>query len=178
MNNLVDLNSLHEFKQLLIQQLVDFVPKICISSIIFLFFYISSRILEKAAFTLLKKNSKEEAICQFLAKLLKLSIILFGLISSLGTLGVDVSALIAGLGLTGFALGFALRDVLSNSLCGILIIFYKPFRIGQKVRIGSESGRISKIDIRYTTLVNEENSTEISIPNSQVFNSTIYVNKT
>ena len=54
----------------------------------------------------------------------KLSLIVFGLVTALGTAGVNVSALVAGLGLTGFALGFAFRDVLSNLLAGVLILLY------------------------------------------------------
>ena len=50
-----------------------------------------------------------------------------GLVTALGTLGVDVSALVAGLGLTGFALGFAVKDTISNILAGVLLLVYRPF---------------------------------------------------
>ena len=54
---------------------------------------------------------------------------------SLGTLGINVSALVAGLGLTGFALGFAFRDALSNVLAGVMILLYHPFHRGDCANI-------------------------------------------
>jgi small conductance mechanosensitive channel len=57
-----------------------------------------------------------------------------GIVIGLGTMGVDVTALVPGLGLTGFALGFALRDAVSTLLAGILIILYQPFQVGRPDR--------------------------------------------
>ena len=55
-----------------------------------------------------------------------------------GTVGVDVSALVAGLGLAGFAIGFALRDAVSNTLAGVLVLMYQPFRVGDDIKTGKE----------------------------------------
>ena len=55
------------------------------------------------------------------------------IITVLGTWGFDVSALLTGLGLTGFALGFALQDVLSSCIAGMLILFYRPFQLHSKI---------------------------------------------
>ena len=59
-------------------------------------------------------------------------VIAIGLVTGFGTMGIDVSALIAGLGLSGFALGFALRDAVSNLIAGVLILLYRPFSYGDK----------------------------------------------
>lgn len=69
-------------------------------------------------------------------------VIAVGLISGLGTMGVDISALVAGLGLTGFALGFALRDAVSNLIAGVLILVYQPFGYGDKITVGGNSGTV------------------------------------
>ena len=71
------------------------------------------------------------------------TVITFGIIIGLGTMGVDVRALVAGLGLTGFALGFALRDAVSNLLAGILIILYQPFRVATGSKSPAAPGRWS-----------------------------------
>lgn len=55
-------------------------------------------------------------------------ILIIGILTGLSTMGVSVAPIIAGLGLGGFALGFALRDALSNLLAGVLIIVYHPFK--------------------------------------------------
>ena len=61
---------------------------------------------------------------------------IIGAIRTPGTVGVDVSALVAGLGLAGFAIGFALRDAVSNTLAGVLVLMYQPFRVGDDIKTG------------------------------------------
>jgi Mechanosensitive ion channel len=91
----------------------------------------------------------------------------------LGTVGINVSALVAGLGLTGFALGFALKDALSNMLAGVLILSYRPFRHGQRIEVSGYQGTFANIDFRYTTLQTEEKT--ILLPNANLFTNTMVV---
>ena len=107
---------------------------------------------------------------------------LFGLIalSASATLGLDIRAFITGLGVTGFALSFAIKDALSNSIAGILLILYRPFTKGQEIKIelntkSTLQGTVNKTDLRYTTL---ENDTEqILIPNAILFTNAVTVIK-
>ncbi len=101
------------------------------------------------------------------------ALIVVGLITGLGTMGIDVSALIAGLGLTGFALGFALRDALSNLLAGVLIILYQPFRPGDTITVAGNTGRVVSVDFRYTIL-DCEGETAL-VPNGAVFSTVVKV---
>jgi small-conductance mechanosensitive channel len=103
----------------------------------------------------------------------KAALVVLGVVTGLGTLGVDVSALVAGLGLTGFALGFALKDVLSNVLAGILILFYHPFHYQDRVSVAGFEGRVVDVDLRYTTLDAEDR--RILIPNATLFTNAISV---
>jgi small-conductance mechanosensitive channel len=84
-----------------------------------------------------------------------------------------VSALVAGLGLTGFALGFALKDTISNLISGVLILLYKPFQIGNRIKISGYEGIVVSIDLRYTEL--DAESCKILIPNSNLFTNPIEV---
>ena len=77
-------------------------------------------------------------------------ILIFGIITALGAAGLNVTALVTGLGLTGFALGFALKDVLSNLLSGIMLLLYRPFNIGDHIRMGEYEGTIETIRMRDT----------------------------
>ena len=79
----------------------------------------------------------------------------------------------AGLGLTGFALGFALKDTISNLLSGILILLYQPFKIGNTIKVSGYEGDVVSIDLRYTELNSEGN--KILIPNSKLFTDPITV---
>ena len=100
-------------------------------------------------------------------------LIIVGLITGLGTMGIDISALIAGLGLTGFALGFALRDAVSNLLAGTLIILYRPFKPGDTITVAGNTGTVSSVNFRYSIL--EADGKIILVPNSTMFSNTVTV---
>ena len=108
-----------------------------------------------------------------LARTVKSSLVVLGLVMSLGTMGVDVSAVVAGLGLTGFALGFAVKDALSNVLAGIMTVIYKPFRVGDRIQVVGLEGVVMDIDMRYT-LVDAGDRRHL-IPNSTLLNHPVAV---
>jgi small conductance mechanosensitive channel len=85
-----------------------------------------------------------------------------------------VKALVASLGLTGFALGFALKDIISNSLARVLILFYKPFHPGDHIDVAGSEGIVSSVDMRYTTLIVNAGQ-RVLVPNSNLFTNTIRV---
>ena len=109
---------------------------------------------------------------------LRVSILVVGVVTALGTLGVNVAAMVAGLGLTGFAVGFALKDIISNALAGVLILMYQPFRRGDRISVFSNislEGQVIHIDLRYTTL--ELADRRILMPNSLLFTNAITVHR-
>ena len=111
----------------------------------------------------------------FLGRVAKITLVTFGLVTALGTAGVNVSALVAGLGLTGFALGFAFRDILSNMLAGVLLLLYRPFARGDHINVTGLDGLVAHIDLRYTVL-QAENKT-ILLPNASLFTNPIIVSR-
>jgi small-conductance mechanosensitive channel len=106
------------------------------------------------------------------ARLLYAGIIVLGSATALNIAGISWAALGAGLGLTGFALGFALKDAISNFLSGVLILFYRPLQVGDKVNVNKIVGRIQDIRVRDTILIDEEGLKTI-IPNSIIFGNVI-----
>jgi small conductance mechanosensitive channel len=106
------------------------------------------------------------------SRIASIGLLMFGAVTALGTMGVNVSALVAGLGLTGFALGFALKDVLSNLMAGVLIIIYRPFRLNDYIAVKDHGeGAVIEIDLRYTTL--EKEGQKYLVPNSVLFTNSI-----
>ena len=95
------------------------------------------------------------------------SILVLGILTGLSTMGMDMTPIIAGLGLGGFALGFALRDALSNLLSGVLIIIYQPFKEGDVISVSGCQGLVTETNLRYTVLENEHE--RFMVPNSLIF---------
>ena len=93
------------------------------------------------------------------------AVLLFcGAVLAFSELGYDVSALVAGLGLTGFALGFALKDAISNLIAGVMIVIYQPVELGNMIQIKGTKGVVVNINLRYVTL-QVEGSVHL-VPNS------------
>lgn len=148
-------------------------PKIGLALVIFLLFWLVANITNRALINLGKKTQLNDHVMSLSARSTRIVLFLLGIISALGTLGVNVSALIAGFGLTGFAVGFALKDTISNLLSGILLLMYQPFSIHDRISVSGKEGVVTGIDLRYTTL--EDENKKILIPNSSLFTNSITI---
>lgn len=141
------------------------VSNILLAAAIVLFFYIVSYIID---FILRKVGSHHKANASEIFRLLSNSqralLLSIGVILAIDKLGYDISALVAGLGLTGFAVGFALKDAISNLVAGIMIVLYTPFEIGDQIQISSNTGKVVDINLRYITLETETGTS--LVPNS------------
>lgn len=122
----------------------------------------------------LKKVVNDEyEVSEIILKAGNIMIVVMTIIIALSTMGINMAGLIAGLGLGGFALGFALKDSVSNLLSGVLVLIYKPFAIGDLVLIGKHQGNVKSIDLRYTTLSGDDET--YLIPNKKIFSETIVI---
>jgi len=161
--------------QTLLTQATLWAPKIIGVIVIFFIFYILSKTLKRIICKAAEQLKFDKNITLLLSRTSSLTLIILGCITALGTLGINVSALVAGLGLTGFALGFALKDTISNLLSGVLILLYRPFETGNRIKISGFQGTVVSIDLRYTELDSEGN--KVLIPNSKLFTDPITVLK-
>jgi small-conductance mechanosensitive channel len=141
------------------------------------FFYLLSLFLDR----LLHKFSDHfdtgaSEIFRLLSNSQKALLLLIAAIMAIGKLGFDVSALVAGLGLSGFALGFALKDAISNLIAGVMIVIYKPCQIGDLIEISGTKGQITDINLRYVTISTD--SGKCLIPNSLILNNKLSLHET
>ena len=81
-----------------------------------------------------------------------------------------------GLGLTGLAIGLALKEILSNALAGIMVIVYKPFKENDRIAVTTFEGRVCDINLRFTTL--DAGGKQIFVPNAMVISNAVVVDKT
>ncbi|MEM8829113.1 MAG: mechanosensitive ion channel family protein [Cyanobacteria bacterium P01_G01_bin.19] len=98
-----------------------------------------------------------------------------GFVIALGVMGLDFGALLGALGLTSVAIGFSLKDVLSNYISGVILLAARPFRIDDQVVIGDYEGTISQIQLRGTTMRTYDGRV-VYIPNQEVFQASVINN--
>ncbi len=138
-------------------------------------FWIAASIVRGVVLHVAERDRERGDVLRLLAGAARVAVLGFGAVSALGTLGVDVTALIAGLGLTGFALGFALKDSLSSAIAGLMIMLNRPFRSGDRVAVGGFEGTVAAIDLRYVHLV--EGEKRFLVPNATVMTSPVTVTR-
>lgn len=136
-------------------------------------YFILIKVLKTAVKTLADKFDLDVHLTSLLLRASRVGLIMLAFVTILGTLGINVMALVAGLGLTGFAIGFALKDTISNLLSGIMILLYQPFEIGDTIIVLGYEGEVTEIDLRYTNI--ESHGSRVLIPNAKLFTDPITV---
>jgi small conductance mechanosensitive channel len=89
-----------------------------------------------------------------------------------GNLGFDMSPFIAGLGVTGFVVGFAVKDVLSNLAAGMFILIKRPFLVGDTVSVAGVTGEILEVNLAACIIFSTEHET-VTVPNANVWGNPI-----
>lgn len=151
------------------------VPGLVTGVVVFAVFYLVAHVGQRVIALTAPRVKADTGVVLLLSRVYYYGVLTFGLITALGTAGMNVSALVAGLGLTGFALGFALKDVLSNLLSGIMLLVYRPFHIGDQIRMGEYEGTIETIRMRDTVLRSFDGRYVI-IPNTKLITEVVVNN--
>lgn len=115
----------------------------------------------------LNRRAMEPPMRMLLVRIVKLFIFSLALVIALGTAGMDVTALIAGIGVAGVGVGLAVQGVLGNLVAGFTIIFTKPFRVGEYIEIIGVQGVVKNIELFTTTLEHADRSLVV-VPNRKI----------
>jgi small conductance mechanosensitive channel len=99
-------------------------------------------------------------------------VLILGVLVALSQVGISLGPLLAGLGIAGFVIGFALQDTLSNFASGLMILFYRPFDVGDTVEAGGVFGKVNHMSLVNTTFLTFDNQT-IILPNNLVWGGVI-----
>ena len=166
---------MEELQREAVAQAVLWVPTLFVALALLIFFLILSRLAHFGVLRIVQRTRAHGPLGELLASVARVGLIVLGVITALGTLGVNIMGIVAGLGLTGFALGFALKDSIANLLAGVLILLYRPFEVGDRIDIGGLSGRVTHVDLRYTELDAEKE--RVLVPNSKMLTDPIKVSK-
>lgn len=137
------------------------------AALIALLFYVAWAVVTRVLLALLARYELDRSIEQLLRNVISVAIVVVGVVTVLGQFGVDIFAMVAGLGIVGLAVGFAAQSTLANFIAGITLLLERPFRIGDWVRINDQEGKVIRIALRTTWLRTRDNIFTM-IPNDSV----------
>jgi small-conductance mechanosensitive channel len=154
-------------------QFLDNLPNFLVAIAIF----IATLLLSKVARRWTKQNVKnridDPETRELLARIARWTVLVLGTLAALDQVpGVDITSLLAGLGILGFTIGFALQDIARNFIAGLLLLIRQPFGVGDGVEVAGHAGTVMEITTRDTVIKTRDGVMEI-IPNLDVYTNPI-----
>ena len=117
-------------------------------------------------------DGTEKTLISALQSVLRFVIIFVGAVFVADSMGFDLTSLIAGLGISGFALALAAKDSISNFFGAITVLLDRPFKVGDWISVGTAEGEVIEINLR-TTLIRTSADTIITMPNANLVNTPV-----
>ena len=152
--------------------LMEYGPKVVLALLIWIVGFWFIRRLIKGVTLVMTKRNYDPGLKTFLTSLISWSLKIMVILAILGTLGVQTTSFAALIAAAGLAIGLALQGSLSNFAGGILLLLFKPFKVGDWIEAQGVSGSVKKIDIFTTTLNTYGNQIAI-VPNGKLSNENI-----
>ena len=147
-------------KNIVIALLIFYVGRLAISFVV--------RGLRK----LMQKQGVDKTLETFVCNLVRVALLIVVVITAISAMGIETTSFIAIFGAAGLAVGLALQGSLSNFAAGVLIVLFRPYRVGNFVEAAGISGTVEQVQILTTVLTTPDNK-QIIVPNSQIMNSII-----
>lgn len=166
------INSFNEYLQQFLKVLIEYSPRF-ISAILILFIglYVI-RFCNRMVRKVMIQRQVDPTLSKFLADIVLWVFRVLLFVTFISKLGIETTSFVAILGAAGLAVGLSLQGSLSNFAGGMLIILFKPFRVGDAIEAQGVAGTVSEIQIFVTKLINGNNQT-IFVPNGALSNGTI-----
>jgi len=118
------------------------------------------------------RNNPDPTLASFGASLVRYAVIAVGLVAVLQQVGVQATSIIAVLGAASLAIGLALQGALSNVAAGVMILLFRPYRVGDTIETVTRIGTVKSLDLLFTEIATPDN-VKVMIPNSKVFGDVI-----
>lgn len=128
--------------------------------------------LLSAARRLMRRGGMDDMLVAFLSNIAYFMLLAVVVIAALDHLGVQTTSLLAIVGAAGLAVGLALKDSLGNFASGVLLIVFRPFRVGDFIEAAGTSGIVQAVNVFSTVLATGDNR-EVTVPNGQIYGGTI-----
>lgn len=159
--------QIESYLQSLIEILTVFGLKILAALAVFLIGSWIAKWIRNLIQGLMEKRGLEATVTTFVTNLCYYALITFVAIAALGQLGVTTASFVAVLGAAGLTVGLALQGSLSNFAAGVLLVIFRPFKIGDLVEAGGAMGIIDSIEI-FNTIIKSLDNKKIIVPNSNI----------
>jgi small conductance mechanosensitive channel len=159
-------------EDMMITLIIPWAIKIIIALAIFVIGKWIAKAIANFAKKLLRKANQDEMLVKFLGGMLYAVLFIAVVLAAIDQLGVNVTSLMVIISAAGLAIGLALKDSLSNFASGVMIIVFRPFKIGDFISVSGVSGVVDEIGM-FCTLMHTGDNQRIIVPNSVVFGSTI-----
>ncbi len=135
-------------------------------------FYITGKLRKWVVYKLLAKSKIDLGVRIATGTIVRYIILGVGLIIVLQTVGLDLSTLTILAGALGIGIGFGLQNITNNLVSGIIILFERPIKVGDRIEVGKIAGDVIRISMRSTTIITNDNIS-IIVPNSEFISSTV-----
>jgi small-conductance mechanosensitive channel len=139
---------------------------------LFLLFYISSKIRKVLMNKIFPRYDLDIGVSQSMATIVRYVLIVIGLIIIFQTTGIDLSAIGLLVGALGVGIGFGLQSITNNFISGLIILFERPIKVGDRIEVADLAGNIIDISARATTIITNDNIVVI-VPNSDFINNRV-----
>jgi small conductance mechanosensitive channel len=151
---------------------IDFGIKVATALAIFLIGKFLIRLFVGGISSLMQKQGVDKTLETFICNLVRMSLLAVVVIAAIGAMGVETTSFIAIFGAAGLAVGLALQGSLSNFASGVLIVLFRPYRVGDFIEAAGIAGSVEQVQI-LTTILKTGDNKQIIVPNSQVMDSII-----
>ena len=158
----------------LVENGLGLIWKLILFSLIIVAFLALSKFSGKMVHSALNKSNLQLSglLKEFFTSIASKLVLLIGILIAMSQFGIEVTPLLAGLGMVGFIVGFALQDTLSNFASGLMILIYRPFDEGDLVEAAGVKGTVSKLSLVSTTILTLDNQ-KLVVPNSKIWGDVI-----
>lgn len=162
--------NLEQWLDRLLLSAADWLPRLALALLLLLLIRLAAGWTARTVHHLLEPSDLGPSLSAFLVRVARITVFVLGLVALLFVLNLDDLAFsfIAGLGITGILLAFALQEIAKNLAAGLLLLFQRPFNIGDRIRLGDHEGVVQDIGLRATYLRTDDNR-EVILPNAGVY---------
>jgi small conductance mechanosensitive channel len=153
-------------------------PDLVVKLVLFLLFLLAalklSRMAARLVDTALKRSNVDVSrlLHNMLVSVVSKLVLAIGILFALSQIGISLGPVLAGMGVAGFVIGFALQDTLSNFASGMMILVYRPFDVGDVVEAGGVAGTVNQMSLVSTTILTFDNQTLV-VPNNKIWGDVI-----